>query len=342
MLTKIKYSQICLILSCIFVIGGCSKNKENVTIVDHWPKEIEFQGKRVDLPLSEYITNRGYFAGDYLVFNAYKFDYCFLVYDRNFNLVDSVLRKGMGPQELPGAMFYGQWKGSDTNPEITIFSEPLNRIASIKLHPFGDLKTIGDIPSSSYISPSSIYEVNDTLYAGVSLEIIEGARLFTFNPATNQTEVFPLPLAFNEKNRFYTTQQSMAYNPQLQCYYTAYNSVPWVIIYDRDFKVLKKIAIGEEVDTETLTMDSNYPEMSMVEYFNNHILVMYWSNPETGDNNKLLVFDPKGKPEASISIGDAMGYIIDQKDKRLFTLHHDRDEDVIYLKEGDLPTFLRN
>lgn len=322
------------------LLAGCSQPSGDTLLIDSWPVEETLDDTRIDLPLNEHLTNMGAYAGDYLVFNAFKADYCFLVYDRDFNLVDTVVRKGMGPEEMPMAMFYGQWKGSASSPELILFSEPLNRIASLSLNPVSGPVKIADIPTSSYLSPSSIYQVSDTLFAGVSLEMPDGAQLFQFNPATGQSRRYPLPFEFTGNDKFYTTQQSMAYNAGRGQYCTAYSSVPWIVIYDSDFNVVRKIAIGEEVNTQGVSTGAGYAEMSMVRYHGNHIMVMYWANPSESDDCRLLVLDADGNPEGSFGIGDAIGYLVDTRSNRLLTVHHDKEEDVVYLKSSPLPALL--
>lgn len=331
------YCLTAILLLCFTT--SCLKEKET-TVITAWPLEESIEGIRIDMALPEHLSNIGFAVGDYFIFEAVKANYSLLIYDKDFNLVDTILRKGSGPGELPTAMFYGQWKGEEENPELTVFCEPMNRVSTIKVKSEDGASTVAEIPASSYISPSVIYQTSDTVYAGVSLEIPDGAEMFTFNSATKDTKRYPLPFKFSGNEKFYTTQQSLAFNPERNEFCAGYQKMPWLVIYDHAFNVIKKIALGEETDTENVTMESNLGNLRMVRYYGNHIVAMYKENDESETPSKLIVLDLDGNPEGSYNIGDAWGYVLDGKSSRLLLACYDREEDVIYLKSAPMPEIL--
>ena len=322
-------------------IAGCSKKETGTLVIDTLPDKVALDGTRIDLPKNEHLSNMGFYAGDFLVFNAFKAGYFLQVYDRDFNLVDTAVVKGQGPGELPSAMFYGQWTGSASSPELILFCDPMKRIASVGLNPSTGADRLADIPTSSYLEPSRIFQICDTLYAGVSLSFTDGAEMFTYNSETKQAKTYPIPFEFNGNDKFYTTQQSMAYSPERREFCTAYSNVPWIVIYERDFNVVRKIAVGEEVSTATVSQGDRHAELLMVEYSGDNILVMYRANDGEDNETLLLVLDTAGNPVASYGIGDAMGYVVDSAGERLLTVHYDGEQDVVYLKSCPMPEILK-
>ena len=336
------FSIVTVVTLFIISFAGCSDSKTENEIdlmVETFPVQDSLPGKRIDLPYGECLSNMVSYAGDYLIFRAIRAPYFLQIYDRRFNLVDTILHKGEGPEELPDMMWFGQWSGADNNPSLTIFSDPKKRVAKVNVHPFTGITTVCDIPVSEGLSPSSIYEMNDTAFVGISLDMETGSDLFCYNPETKKVRKAEKPFKFIEgPMSFYTSQQTMAYNPDSKDICCAYINFPTMVIYDYSFKIKRKINIGIKVDTSTYDYKEQYPNLVNVAYIGRFITVLRME-PKTAESD-LLVFDDDGTPRACYSVGKAVGYTIDIKGKRLLTIKYDQDNDLMYIEEHSLPELL--
>lgn len=320
---------------------SCSKvAQETEILVESFPIEESLPGTRIDLADGEYISCGADFAGDYLIFNAIRDKYFLQIYDRDFNLVDKMLYKGEGPNELPDAFWYGQWSGNPSDPTILVYSDNKKRVASLDIHPFEGLTTVCDIPVSESISPSTIYQTSDTTLVGITLDMFTGSDLFTYNIATKTVRKAERPFKFVEGyESFYTSQQLMDYNKKNLNICCAYNSFPSMVIYDKDFNIIRIVNVGKKVNTATLRSNDENPAFGKVVYYNDFILTLLVD--EEHGSAKLLVFDPNGEPLASYAIGSAIGFIVDEVGERLLSIKYDADEDVVYLESHQMPELLK-
>lgn len=306
-------------------------NKDTEITVDDFPIEECLSGTRIDLTDAEYLSNAAYFAGDYLVFQAIRDKYILQIYDRDFKLVDKILYKGEGPDELPDALWQGQWTGTLIDPGILVFSESKKRIASLNLHPFDGLTTICDIPVSEGVSPSAIYQTSDTTFVGITLDMTKGSALFSYNTEAKNIRLIPSPFKFADGAvSFYTSQQIMDFNRKNLDICCAYNSFPSLVIYDKNFNIIRKVNVGMKVNTETLGYNADYPSFCKVGYYGDFILAMLIDN-ETGEA-RLLVFEANGDPYASYAVGKSIGFIVDEFGQRLLMIKYDSNSDIIYLE----------
>lgn len=319
------------------LLCSCHNAGKDIEItVDAFPIEQSLSGVRIDLTDAEYLTNSAYFAGDYLVFHAIKDKFLLQIYDREFNLVDKLLSKGEGPDELPDVIWQGQWTGSQTDPDILVYCEAKRRVASLALHPFEGLTTICDIPVSEWVSPTAIYQTTDTTLVGITLDMVKGADLFSYNTETQKLRLIPSPFQFADgAMAFYTSQQIMDFNRKNLDVCCAYNSFPTLVFYDKNFNIIRKVNVGIKVNTETLSNNADYPSFCKVAYYNDFILAMLIDG-QTSEAN-LLVFEPNGDPYASYAVGKSFGFIVDEFGQRLLTVKYDDDEDLIYLESYPMP-----
>lgn len=322
----------------------CSCNKaaqETEILVESFPIEETLPGTRIDLADGEYISNLAYFAGDYLIFNAIRDKYFLQIYDREFNLVDKTLYRGEGPDELPDAFWLGQWSGNLSDPTILVYSDLKKRIASLNIHPFDGLTTVCDLPVSESLSPSSIYQTSDTTLVGITLDMFSGSDLFSYNIDTKTVRKAERPFKFVDGyESFYTSQQLMDYNKKNLNICCAYNSFPTMVIYDKDFNIIRIVNVGKKVDTATLSSKDEYPSFGNVVYYNDFILTLLMDDKQ--DSSKLLVFNQNGEPLASYDIGNAIGFIVDELGERLLSFKYDYGEaDVAYLESHPMPELLK-
>ncbi|MDE5553983.1 MAG: hypothetical protein K2J10_02235 [Muribaculaceae bacterium] len=324
------------------LLSSCSKPaQETEIIVESFPIEESLPGTRIDLADGEYISNLAYFAGDYLVFNAIRDKFSLQIYDRQFNLVDKILYRGEGPNELPDAFWLGQWNGNPSDPTVLVYSDGKRRIESLNIHPFDSLTTVCNLPASEVISPSSIYMTSDTTLVGITLDMFNGSDLFSYNLETKTVRKAERPFKFVDGyESFYTSQQFMDYDREKLNICCAYNSFPTMVIYDKDFNIVRIVNVGQKVNTAILRSQDNYPSFGKVAYYKNFILAMLMN--EEHDSAKLLVFDQNGDPRASYDIGNAIGFIIDELGERLLTVKYDYSEiDAAYLESHPLPELLK-
>lgn len=328
-----------MLLSEILLCSCQNENKDKEITIAGFPIEESLSGTRIDLTDGEYLSNAAYFAGDYLVFQAIRDKFLLQIYDREFKLVDKILYKGEGPDELPDALWQGQWTGTQIDPNIHVFCESKKRVASLNLHPFEGLTTICDIPVSEWVEPSAIYQTSDTTFVGITLDMTKGSALFSYNTKTKNIRQIPSPFKFADGAvSFYTSQQIMDFNRKNLDICCAYNSFPSLVIYDKNFNIIRKVNVGMKVNTETLGVDADYPSFCKVAYYNDYILAMLIDG-ETSES-RLLVFEANGEPCASYAVGKSLGFIVDEFGQRLLTIKYDSNLDIIYLESCPMPKIL--
>lgn len=329
-----------ILLAAIFLASCSHSDYEKEIAVKSFPIEETLPGTRFDLADAEYLSNLAYFAGDFLVFSAIRGNYFLQVYDRELNLVGKILNRGEGPEELPDARWCGQWSGAETNPDIFVFCEAKKRLAHLNINPFTGLTTVCDIPVSEDLDPTMIFQTSDTTLMGISLSISNGSTLFCYNPETKSVRRAQSPFEFAGGHvAFYTSQQMMDFDARRKELCCSYLSFPSIVIYDYQFNVLRKIHIGEPVNTAELGYESKHPGLKNVKYFKDKLLVMLIDD-ET-EESKLLIFETDGTPLASYSIGYAIGFIIDEEGNRILSVKYDTEKDIIYLDSHEIPSILK-
>lgn len=328
-----------LMLGMACMLASCSREKEETeAVITDFPIEETLQGERINLELPEYLSNMMGLAGDYYVFNAIRASYCFQVYDKDFNLVDTVGRMGGGPNEIQGgALFLGQWEGASDSPKILAYASDSRKLVKLAAKGDAELETVVkiNIMKMPELYPKFFYKAGADSYYGMNLGYSASASVFSYDAATEEIKMGSPAFEINKAlSPMYATQQSMAIDPDNKRICAAYMSYPLFAIYDSDLNVAKRFFVGEKFDTETVASDSNYSGMIGVQFYNGKILMLYAPNDK---DHSLLVFSGKGEPLASYGVGDAIGYAIDGERNRLLTTNYDNEEDIVYLMKYDLP-----
>lgn len=336
--------QALVMVVLVSLLSSCGKKQTPVTIVaNEFPINEILHGDRIDIECGAMVANIAEPAGDYYVFNASRGDFCFYVYNHDFQLVDTLVRKGRGHDEMLSIPLYlGQWRGDKGNPEILIYSGVEQKMVDLTVPEFKGLNTIVQLPKSLNLSPKYLYEYSDDKFYGFDLDVVEGGALFSYDKKTNELTKCPPPFEFADDSNclFYITQQSMAIDKAGDRICAAYNSFPWLTIYDSEFNLIRKVAIGEEVDTRSVKMDDQFPGLTHVNFHRDYITVLY-TPVDSSEQTLLKVFDKDGLPKASYAVGNAIWYFIDGTNSILLTMHYDDEEDLMYLMKYELPQGLK-
>lgn len=324
----------------LVAVTACTTDSNDTIFVENLPSPEPIEGERIDLENAEFLTAGMFFAGDYLVCLNHKSPYAFTVYDSCFGLIDQIVRIGGGPDEVISAYYFGQEIAGGKNPEILIFDDQRNRVSTMRINPFEGLNKVFDIPTSEYLSPSSIYYINDTLYAGVNLDLGKSSEIFTFNPTNNKVRRIPNQFNFDPTYGFYTSQSGLAVNTDSHGGYAYYyRNIPWVLIYDNDFNLKRKIAIKEMVDPEVLK-EGNCGFVQMY-YSGDRIVGLLRELEGTTSRFLIVAMDADGKNITTYDSGKTIGIFYSADRKNLFTIHYDYEEDNIYLKKCTIPAALK-
>lgn len=337
-------NQLLFVFTFAVIFISCNNQQTPLTILaDEFPVNETLLGDTIFIEGGEKVANIAEPAGDYFVFNAYRGPFCFMVYNQNFELVDTVVRKGKGHDELlNGPMYLGQWRGSKSNPEILVYADVEQKMVDFTLPEFKGIHKMVQLPKSLNLTPKYLYEVTKDKYYGMNLDVVEGGCLFSYDAHSNKLKKCPSPFEYAKDTNylFYITQQSMAVSKDGDRICTAYNNFPWLALYDSEFNLLKKIAIGEEVDTKFVKMNDEYPGLIHVNFHKDNITVLY-SPVNSDEPTSLKIFEKDGNPKASYNVGDAIWYFIDEENSRLITVHYDNEKDLIYLMKYPMPETLK-
>ena len=167
----------------------------------------------------------------------------------------------------------------------------------------------------------------------------KGSALFSYNTEAKNIRLIPSPFKFADGAvSFYTSQQIMDFNRKNLDICCAYNSFPSLVIYDKNFNIIRKVNVGMKVNTETLGYNADYPSFCKVGYYGDFILAMLIDN-ETGEA-RLLVFEANGDPYASYTVGKSIGFIVDEFGQHLLMIKYDSNSDIIYLESCPMPELM--
>lgn len=311
-------------------------------LVEKFPIEETLSGERIDLPLAEHLSNGFYTVGDFYVDQAIRAPFFFITYDREFNLCDTIIRNGQGPDELTSASFFGQWSGEPSNPDLLLFDDNSNRIFGAHINPFDHLTPLAALSVSEYLSPSRLYRLpGDSVFVGINLEMTRASEIIKYNTLTNTLTTYPQPFSFDSKYAFYTSQCSFCVNGAADRFCSFFLSMPWFVIYDKSFEPIRKVALYDAVNSESLTMNSPAKGFISPAFIGDKIVALYKNEAEEGADTQLTVFDSMGNPLAMYLVGDAIGYTIDIDRRNILTIHYDQEADVIYLMKRPIPDILK-
>lgn len=323
----------------VMSLSSCSTLQTETVVIRDSPVIEKLQGERIDIERAEYLANIVESAGNYYVFNTVKAPYYFQVYDKNFHLVDTIISKGGGPGEFSGQVMYlGQWSGIDSNPDLLAYSDAKRKLVKFSMHNPHDISTVADLSNIDNLLPKFVYLREDSIIYGTSLATNEPGGLFCYNTVTHSFKKSEPAFEFSsDLSLYYATQQTMAISDNRLC--TAYINYPCVAVYDTNLDVIGRYNIGERINTATLTKGSYYPELINIRFYHGKLVVLYV--PQDDKEHTLKVFGEDGQAIASYGTGDAIWYLIDEKNQRLITTNYDSNIDAIYLMQYPLPDDLK-
>lgn len=327
--------------SVAFGFVGCRTTESDTILIDNLPEAQELSGDTIVTPLYEYLTSSVLPAGDYILARSYKANFLFFVFDNDFNLQDTIVRKGQGPNEMIEPMYFGQWTGTASNPTALIFEENKNRFSEITLNPFDTITPGYILPASAKLSPSRAYLLSDSVCAGITLDVIQGSTPFKYNFDTKELVTAESPFKFNRETAFYRSQCNMAIKDDGGILAVAYNSFPALIIYDKDLKLRKKIFIGDkEIDPMTFTTGEPTYGFQCTQFYNDKIITLL--EAPSDETNKLIILDKHYKPLAQYGLGKSFNFYVDQKKQRIVTVGYDANLDAAVIITYPLPEELAN
>ena len=335
---------ICFISALFFT--GCREKNTTPALITDFPIEEVLEGVRFDPENGEYLLSYMiHSAGDYIICPTRHSKHLFAVYDRDFNLVDSLIVKGSGPGELTRAFYFGQWTGNPESPQILVFDPDTKRLLRFGVHPFTDIETVWRIPASEFLDPESVYLMNDSLIAGINLEIPKAAELFNCNPRNDSINIIPAQFEFQPKEAFYVSQCGLVPMGNGASYIVYYHVMPWIAIYGSDFNLIRKIAIGSEVDPYSLTAnDMHQSFITGAAISDNNVAIL---QPSAMTENEditdayLMVLDSEGNPVARFVVGKAMWFTVGRARRNIITVNYDLEADHVYFMVYPIPDNLR-
>lgn len=323
------------------LLASCGEHGTD-RVVTEFPMTETLSADTFHLDNAELVSAMVGAAGDYLLFADQGGNHNFSVYNDRLEFVDTIVRRGAGPDELTAAMYFGQWRGAAATPEVYALSPEKQRMVKFGVDTFAGLTTALELPQEEYLNPNFVYLVSDTLTVGLKMDPTAAVAIFTYNPTTGRIGVHDDTFTYNENNRFYVSQKSLAADKEGRGYVTAYFNMPWIVVRDSRFNVTRRIAIGQAVDPTTITDDfgDGGSGFTAVSYYGDHILALFNERGEE-PRSRLLVFSTQGEPEAEFDMGSAMWFTVDSHD-RLIATHYDAARDEICVTASPLPASLKH
>lgn len=329
-----------VIVFALSLICGCKRNGSDVEVISEYSTGKTLVGDTIVPELGEYLTYGVETAGDFYVVATRQAKFKFSVYDKDFNLIDTIVRKGQGPDELSDARYYGQNYGTPEDPSVLVMDGSRLRLVEMRIHPFAGLTTKVVFPISLGLDPHSAFMVNDTIFAGVNLMIGKPASLFRYNAESKTVEFADDGFEYNHDTEFMASQRGVAISSDGEVYAEAFYAMPCICIFDRSLKLKKKLFFGKEVNPKFLSMDEKNYGFNHIEIYGDKIVGLL-IEPKDKDN-RLIVLSSDGELLASYGIGKARWFCIDDKYDRIVTPGYNDELDMVVFAVIPLPDELKN
>lgn len=117
--------------------------------------------------------------------------------------------------------------------------------------------------------------------------------------------------------------------------------MPLICIYDENLNLKKRLFIGNEINTETISVNDTYPGFVDAKFISDKFVALLM-DPSGKDTSKLLIFDKEGKPLASYSIGMALGFCFDENLDSIISLGYDDNTNMMKFYVYKIPQLLKN
>lgn len=329
----------CVAVAAGLLVCGCTGGGNVVETISDYCGDKTLVGDTIVPELGEYLTEMVEPAGDYYVAKTRRAKFMFSVYDKDFKLVDTIVGRGQGPDELITGMYFGQSYGDPANPSILVMESSKLRLAEMQIHPFAGISTKVVFPISLGLDPSSAYMVNDSLYAGVNLVINQAAGFFLYNTRSKKIKYADDGFEYDPATAFYVSQRGLAFSADGKMYAEAFYSMPCICIFDSSLQLKKKLFFGEETDPRFISIKERNYGFSAITFHGDRIVALM-EEPE-GKDNRLIVLSGDGELLGSYAIGKALWFFIDSDRGRIVTTNYNAELDMVVLTTIPLPDELK-
>lgn len=161
-----------IIITVLLILSGCvnEKDKSLSILITKFPIEENIDTVCSVTPMGgEYLTNSINTAGNRIVCVDYDAPFLLSIYDKNLILTDTIVKRGHGHNEMLSSLYFGQWSGSQDNPDIIVYDMERKLLAKLNIAPFNGINTIASFSNASEINPSKLFLLKDSTFVGINL-----------------------------------------------------------------------------------------------------------------------------------------------------------------------------
>lgn len=340
MVTKKKYLACWTLMAVCLSICSCKNTRipHNHIIGPDW-KEVTLTPE----PVSSFDDQIGllaiYDVGDYILGYQYKQDYFFKIFDREYNLVGELCRRGKGPNEFLQVVYFGQWEADEAGTKIWTMDMIKKNLVKIDIEgslKSGNLSTVEtiDLSRAKNLDPRNIFYLDDSRLIGTDDKM--ACQTFTLNAKDLKPKFHKHYPAFPEKSYTHDISQNMAaLKPDGSRMASVFFSLPQIDLIDANNGLTYfSLFLDQIVDPEKMEFDEDEEVFYCVSATDKYVYALSSKKGIKG-GQAIYVMDWEGAPRCKIYV-EPTTYFSVHEDKMIYCFDFDSDADVVkkYKIEG--------
>lgn len=321
---------ICIICLCFF---SCKDNiPHKHKIVSEWDEVI-----LTPIPTTEFDDHIGllaiYNVGDYILGYQYRQDYFFKVFDKEYNVIGELCRRGNGPNEFVQVSYFGQYETGQTGTKIWVLDMVKKDFIKINIeqtvadNKISTEKNI-DLKRVNEIEPRNLFYLDDSHLIGTDDKM--DCKIFTINPANSKPIFFEHYPSFPEKNYTHDISQNiMALKPDRTRLASVFFSIPQIDLIKATGETYFSLFFNERIDLGNIH-PAEIDDMEVfikVEATDKYIYILS-EIVENGNKQAVYVIDWEGVPHYKMYI-DPATYFCVQGDEKIYSFDFSSESEVV-------------
>lgn len=329
---------LCAVLA-LATLAGCERQPHEV-FVEKFPAEYSLQGKGID-SLNRFAGMYGIsLAGDKFV-GVRKSTKFFLVFDKDFHLLNEILPKGHGHNEFMSPRYCGQFEKEGNREYVYVLERDQRKLYKISLSDDKeDHECLVDIPQRLDLDPSYLFRLNDSVCIGTNC--VRNNSFVVLNTRNWDLRAFEPTFSFNgnEDEVFVQSQNTGTYSARRARVAVAYFNLPQMDIRSVDGQLLRTVVYERKLSPSEIDSENPKDYFGWVSSTDNYIYAKYDGDEQKAAESRtwIMVFDWDGAPVCRMEIDASVNFAVDERNGRIISLNEDDTKFVA--SEYQLPNTL--
>lgn len=329
------------IILFVLVLSCQDKIAHQYAIISTW-NEVEISSQ----PLTDFDECIGIFGiysiGDYYLLYQYKQDYFFKVYDKDYNLLGELCKRGDGPDEFVTVSCFGQYDIVDDETKVWLLDPAKKLFVKVNIEKSfaNEMLVIDekfDLKSVNEINPRNLFYINENKLIGTDDKM--DCKVFVVDPITYKTTFFEHTPSFPETNYTHDISQNMAaLKPDGTRMASMFFSIPQIDLINADGETYFSLFFEEIVEPEKIELNKLHTLESFLQVVttDKHIFVLS-EVVEENEKQALFVMDWEGNPCFKTYVDSATFFCI-RNNSEIYCL--DFNSEIEIVKRYDVSAYL--